>query len=89
MTPASAAGYPQPPTGIPCFGDACQPLPPEPEDPTPGTLRSKKSGNLPPPAPKKPLKCKKGQVKRFGKCVKKKPQEEAQGGTDEGPPRQL
>jgi len=21
-----------------CFGDSCQPLPPEPEDPTPGTL---------------------------------------------------
>jgi hypothetical protein len=30
-------GFPEPPTPIPCFGDACQPLPPEPEDPTPGT----------------------------------------------------
>jgi hypothetical protein len=30
-------GYPEPPSPIPCFGDACQPLPPEPEDPTPGT----------------------------------------------------
>jgi hypothetical protein len=30
-------GYPEPPNPIPCFGDACQPLPPEPEDPTPGT----------------------------------------------------
>jgi hypothetical protein len=64
-------GYPLPPSVVPCFGDACQPLPPEPDDPTPGTQRSKTSGNLPTPAPKKPLKCKKGQVKRFGKCVKK------------------
>lgn len=30
-------GFPEPPPPIPCFGDACQPLPPEPEDPTPGT----------------------------------------------------
>ena len=47
-TPASAAATRCRPTPIPCFGDACQPLPPEPEDPTPGTLRSKASGNLPP-----------------------------------------
>ncbi len=67
-------GYPVPPGAVPCFGDACQPLPPEPEDPTPGTLRSKPSGNLPTPPKKPPLKCKKNQVKRFGKCVKKKPQ---------------
>jgi hypothetical protein len=31
-------GFPDPPVPIPCFGDACQPLPPEPDDPTPGTL---------------------------------------------------
>jgi hypothetical protein len=31
-------GFPEPTPPIPCFGDACQPLPPEPEDPTPGTL---------------------------------------------------
>jgi hypothetical protein len=31
-------GFPQPPAPIPCFGDDCQPLPPEPDDPTPGTL---------------------------------------------------
>jgi hypothetical protein len=70
-------GFPDPAKGIPCFGDACQPLPPEPEDPTPGTLRLKKSGNLPPPVPKKPLRCKKNQVKRFGKCKKKKPDKRA------------
>ena len=30
-------GFPEPAPPIPCVGDACQPLPPEPEDPTPGT----------------------------------------------------
>jgi hypothetical protein len=66
-------GFAAPDTVIPCFGDACQPLPPEPEDPTPGTLRTKKtSGNVPPAPGKKPLKCKNGKVKRYGKCVRKK-----------------
>ncbi len=65
-------GFPPPVNPIPCFGDACQPLPAEPEDPTPGTLRTKKSsGNVPPAPPKKALKCKRGKVKRFGKCVRK------------------
>ena len=31
-------GFPVPPSPIECDGDACQPLPSEPEDPTPGTL---------------------------------------------------
>jgi hypothetical protein len=31
-------GFPAPPNTIPCDGDACQPLPEAPEDPTPGTL---------------------------------------------------
>ncbi|HKZ12400.1 MAG TPA: hypothetical protein VJL81_01000 [Solirubrobacterales bacterium] len=31
-------GFPLPETPIPCIADACQPLPPAPEDPTPGTL---------------------------------------------------
>ncbi len=65
-------GFPPPPSQVPCFGDACQPLPPEPDDPTPGTARARASGNLPTAPPKKPLKCKKGTVKRFGKCVSKK-----------------
>lgn len=30
-------GFPVPPDQIPCEGDACQPLPSPPEDPTPGT----------------------------------------------------
>jgi hypothetical protein len=70
-------GFPPPETPVPCFGDACQPLPPEPEDPTPGTARTRASGNLPTAPPKKPLKCKKGMVKKFGKCVKKNAQKQA------------
>ncbi|HEV7615876.1 MAG TPA: hypothetical protein VGO36_06570 [Solirubrobacterales bacterium] len=64
-------GFPQPESRIPCFGDACQPLPLEPEDPTPGTLRDGR-GNPPAPKPSKAKKCKKGKVKKHGKCVKKK-----------------
>jgi hypothetical protein len=33
-----SGGYPVPPSPIPCEADACQALPSEPEDPTPGTL---------------------------------------------------
>jgi hypothetical protein len=40
-------GFPLPPVLIPCNGDACQPLPGEPEDPTPGTLLAKPQGNPP------------------------------------------
>jgi len=64
-------GFPTTDPAIPCFGDACQPLPPAPEDPALASLRAKRSGNLPPAA--KPRHCKKGQVKRAGKCVKKRP----------------
>jgi hypothetical protein len=31
-------GFPLPPPPVPCEGDACQPLPSPPQDPTPGTL---------------------------------------------------
>jgi hypothetical protein len=40
-------GFPAPPAFIACEGDACQPLPEAPEDPTPGTLVSS-VGNPPP-----------------------------------------
>jgi len=63
-------GFPEPSPPLACEGDACQALPPEPEDPAPGTLQSG-PGNLkesPPPAA-----CPKGKhrVKRHGKpaCV--------------------
>jgi hypothetical protein len=66
----SGGGYPVSTSVIPCVGDACQALPPSPEAPPPGSLRSKASGNLP-PATFKPLHCKKNQVKKLGRCVKK------------------
>lgn len=44
-------GFPVPPTPIPCDGDACQVLPPAPEDPTPGTLVPN-AGNPPLELPK-------------------------------------
>jgi hypothetical protein len=39
-------GFPEAPRPIPCIADACQALPPTPEDPDPGTL-TKNSGNPP------------------------------------------
>jgi hypothetical protein len=64
-------GFPIPDPESICIGDACQPLPPEPEDPTPGTLRPG-SPNPSLPVTKPVTKCKKGQVRKKGKCVKKK-----------------
>jgi hypothetical protein len=52
---------------IPCIGDACQPLPPAPEDPTPGTLVSN-PGNPPAPVAKKKAQKKKSKrQKKSGK----------------------
>ena len=63
-------GYRVAPKPIECEGDACQPLPEAPEDPTVGTL-------IPGPADP-PLqsgtgakKCKAGFVRKHGKCIKK------------------
>jgi len=65
-------GEPSPP--IPCEGDACQVLPPEPLDPTLTTLLSGR-GN--PPVryanlnrTKKPKRCPQGSLKRKGHCAK-------------------
>jgi hypothetical protein len=60
-------GFPPPPNAIACEGDACQPLPEAPEDPTPGTL-VRGPGN---PAtrfskPKEQKKGKKGKGKKKG-----------------------
>jgi hypothetical protein len=55
---------------IPCEGDACQPLPIPPEDPTVGTLIPG-PGNPPVHFPTVP--CKSGFVRKHGKCVKKPP----------------
>ena len=64
-------GSPASGAAIPCFGDACQPLPPEPQYPKLSTERSKPSGNEV-PIQAKALHCKKGFVKKRGKCVKRK-----------------
>ena len=61
-------GFPEPPAAIACEGDACQPLPSEPEDPESGTLREG-AGN--PPLPRI-ARCKHGFIRRHGKCVKLK-----------------
>jgi hypothetical protein len=67
----AGGGFPTSSSAIPCFGDACQALPPEPANPTLGTLRSKPSGNLA-PVVTRAHRCKKNQFKKQGKCVKRK-----------------
>lgn len=66
----AGGGFPIPATPIPCEGDACQPLPSPPEDPTPGT-QVPTPGN--PPVRFPPSACPKGKhsVARKGKrrCV--------------------
>jgi hypothetical protein len=64
-------GFPVPVAPLPCEGDACQALPPEPVDPTLTTLLPG-PGNPPVRYPKTNKKCKKGKVRRKGKCVKKR-----------------
>jgi hypothetical protein len=63
-------GFPESTDVIPCFGDACQALPPPPKEAELNSVRSRPSGN----AEKvvfKGLHCKKTQVKKLGRCVKK------------------
>lgn len=62
-------GFPEPEAPFVCKGDACQPLPSAPEDPSPGTLVPT-SGNPPLKIKKpKPKRCRKGKVRRHGRCV--------------------
>lgn len=56
-------GFPVPSSPLPCNGDACQPLPPAPEDPTPGTLVPN-PGNPSHAAKKKPKRHKKKHRKK-------------------------
>jgi hypothetical protein len=62
-------GFPEPARPIECFGDSCQFLPSEPEDPNPGTLIPS-TGNPPLRFPRLPG-CRKGFVRKHGKCVRK------------------
>jgi hypothetical protein len=61
-------GFPEPPPPVACEGDACQPLPSPPADPTLTTLLTG-PGNPPVRFPK--AKCPKGKALHKGKCVKK------------------
>jgi WD40-like Beta Propeller Repeat len=66
-------GFPVSPQPVPCDGDACQPLPSPPEDPTPGTLVPS-GGNPPLVAVKEPTtkKKSKGHKQKPGHKKKKK-----------------
>ncbi|HEY2478872.1 MAG TPA: hypothetical protein VGI17_09070 [Solirubrobacterales bacterium] len=61
-------GFPESSPPLACEGDSCQALPPEPEDPAPGTLNSG-PGNLKEPAPAAACPKGKTRVKRKGKSV--------------------
>jgi hypothetical protein len=63
-------GFPVPPDPIPCIADACQPLPPEPPDPT-LTTTVKGLGNPPVQYFRPRSRCTRKQVRRHGKCVKR------------------
>src|SRR6188472_1356133 len=63
-------GFPGSSPPIICEGDACQPLPSAPTDPTLTTLLTG-PGNPAVRYPKSKKRCKKGTLKRKGKCVKK------------------
>lgn len=63
-------GFPEAERPIECNGDACQPLLPEPEDPNPGTLLP--SAGNPPLEISKPPACRKGFVRKHGRCVRKR-----------------
>ncbi len=64
-------GFPGSTDAIPCFGDACQVLPSAPQGAELNSVHSKQSGNAE-QVKFKPLHCKKNQIKRLGRCVKKK-----------------
>lgn len=64
-------GFPVASAPIACKGDACQPLPSAPVDPTLTTLLSG-PGNPAVRYPSTRKRCKKAYLKRKGKCVKKK-----------------
>lgn len=62
-------GFPEPPPTPPaCEGDACQPAPVVPSDPTPASSSFEGAGNLAPRA----RRCAKGRVRRHGRCLRRK-----------------
>jgi hypothetical protein len=71
-------GFPPPPNTIACEGDACQPLPEAPEDPTPGTLVQ--NGGNPATRFTKPVEKKQGKTHKPKKHHHKKKHHGKQGG---------
>lgn len=67
-------GFPVPSQQPACEGDACQSPVAAPNDPTPGSLTFQGPGNVAPhaspPVLKKAVRCKRGFVKKHGRCVK-------------------
>jgi hypothetical protein len=63
-------GFPAAERPIECESDTCQALPPEPEDPDPGTLLPG-AGNPPLQNPKA-HRCKQGFVRKHGRCLRKR-----------------
>ena len=64
----AGGGLPMPSAAASCEGEACQSPPAPPNDPTPGSSSFEGAGNVN-EAGAKP--CKRGKVRRGGKCVKK------------------
>ncbi len=61
---------PLPPPVPGCEGEACQDPPEAPNDPTPASSAFEGAGNFSEPPP---TKCRKGKVRRKGRCVSRKP----------------
>jgi NHL repeat len=67
-------GFAQPSTPAVCEGEACQTPPAAPNDPTPASSAFEGAGNL----VEKPASCRKGKVRRRGRCVARKHHKRAQ-----------
>jgi hypothetical protein len=67
-------GFPSPPTVGECQGEGCQQMPPVPLQPTPASPGVTDPGNVKPPKG-----CKRGKVKKKGRCVKKPKHKKQQG----------
>jgi hypothetical protein len=67
-------GFAQPAEKAACEGEACQVAPPPPTDPTPGSASFRGPGDQ---IQKPPARCRKGKVRRRGRCVAKKPRKRA------------
>ena len=62
-----SGGFAEPPPAPPCVGDACQPAPNVPNDPTPASSGFEGSGNV--TEPSNHPRCAKRKERRHGRCV--------------------